>query len=362
MRCGAAVPTPLARLTLEALARVLGPVASYIPGDPDEWRQLRARAAVLLPGPGPAAHTAAQRAAEERLTSQDPALPAVALYFGIGDTGPLALDPSEPALIRLPRTAEEGEPFEQVIRRRVGGKPSDLRELTAYLQGYAALMDELQRAPCADEVMERYRLTPAQLREDERLFARVFPEEPSPERLLRLLDRGLPASRSPIRLMLVRVVDLAPTRRERVLPAAGQRWRRPDGSLLTIIDADGEQLTVGLHSEGTVALQVLDRRALLEWELVMPTDVWSVAFDVDVNPYELVEPLHRHGVICDRLARPSDPRRGQAHLRAGTIEAHVPAPDETSARRVVVDALQGRVALNPDDVRVRRLPSHAIVD
>jgi hypothetical protein len=360
LRLGSAAPQSLGRLTLEALARVLGPVASYLPGDAQEWEQLRRRVLTTVPlGAGPANHTLGQAAAEDALIARG--LPAVNLYFGISDVAAIEQPLRDPAHVRLPVAHEEGIAFEEVLRRRTGGRPERLRELRAYLQGYAALSEQLGRAPSPQELAGQARITVGQVRQDEQLFHAAFPEEQDPQRLLALLSRALPRSPSFARVVAARVVDGSP-RASGVLPAPGQRWTRPDGTAMTIIEADREQLTVGLHQHGTTSLSVIPRDGLAGWTLELPREVWMVRFDVGVVPATLIEPLHQAGIVCDRLARPGDPRPGQPALAVGTIEAHLSAADESEAREKVLNALRGRVAILPEDVHVTRPAPGAIID
>src|SRR5205814_2200981 len=102
---------------------------------------------------------------------------------------------------------------------------------------------------------------------------------------------------------------------------------------------DGEQLSVGLHQHGTTSLNLMSRADLAGWTLELPQELWTVRFDVSVVPATLLEPLSQAGIVCDRLARPGDPRRGRTGLAAGTIEAHLIAADELEARHKVLDAV-----------------------
>jgi hypothetical protein len=357
---GEAAPEPLGRLTLEALARVLGPVASYLPGDPQEWQQLRTHVLAVAPlGPGPANHTAGQAAAETALLARG--LPAVDLYFGISERAAVEHAAGDPAHVRLPMGGEEGVVFDEVLRRRTGGRPGRLRELRTYLQGYAAMLEQLARAPSTQELAGQARMTVGQVRQDEQLFRDAFPEEQDPQRLLALLARALPRSPSYARMMVARVVDSSP-RASGVLPAPGQRWTRPDGAALTIIESDNERLTVGLHQQGTTSLSLMPRNDLAGWTLQLPQQLWTVRFDVGVAPATLIEPLHQAGIVCDRLARPGDPRPDHPGLPMGTIEAHLTAVDEFEARHKVQDALQGKIDVVPEDVQVSRPALGAIIE
>lgn len=365
VRFGHNAPPALGRVTLEALARVIGPIATYLPGSPEEWRQLRSQASAFLPGPGIATHTTQQQLAEERLTKRVPPMPAIALYFGIGDDDPMVQSDDEPALLRLPSDEDDGEAFDAVLLRRVGGSPRRYRDLSAYLQGYSHLMDELGRAPTSDEFASHWRFSLASVHNDEATFRAAFPEERNPERLLRLLDQALPRGGGLAWLLEGRVVDPSPAPPSGVVPAVGQKWRSPDGQVeATVIEVSGSQLTVGLHQHGTTALQILSLSAFSEWELVTPESVWWVGFDVDVIPATLIEPLRQGGITADRLARPGDPRTAgdRMVLPVGTVEGYVVASDETDARLKVVHALAGHAQIKAEDVRVRQLPTQAILD
>jgi hypothetical protein len=359
---GEAASPQLARLALEAVARVIGPVATYLPGSPGEWRELERRVAAHLHPMGSTSVTAGQVDCERRLLEHEPALPAVGLYFGLSENAHISPDEREPALLRLPQSGEEGEPFDVVLRRRVGGEPAAYRDLVAYLQGYSHILDEWGRSPTTHEFADHWRFDPSSVRRDETLFAHAFPEEPSPERLLRMLNRGLPTSSALGWQLAVRVIDAAPREQQAVIPAAGQRWRKPDGSReMTLIETGGDQIVAGLHDgrAATTSLWVGTRAELAGWELVVPESVWRVRFDVDVNPATLIGPLDRAGIVADRLARPGDPRPGQVALAAGTVEAHVVAPEIDTARHRVANALRGHANVSASDVRVERLPSHA---
>jgi hypothetical protein len=356
---GDAAPRQLGEVALEAVARVVGPVATYLPGSTEEWRELRRGIAAYLPPAGVTTLTAEQTRAERRLLEHAPALPAVGLYFGLSPESGLPPAVGEPALVRLPGPDEEGEPFEAVLRRRLGGDPAALRDVVAYLQGYSAILDEWDRAPTLHEFADYWHLSANAVQADEQLFARAFPEEPGPEPMLRMLWKALPRSGAFTWLLGARVIDAAPRADQSAIPAAGQRWRRKDGSAeMTLIEADGDQIVGGLHepASATTSLWVGSRSQLADWELAVPPTIWRVRFDVDVIPATLIEPLRKAGIVPERVARPGDPRPERAALAVGTVEAHVSAADEDAARRKVQKALRGHAHVPLDEIRVTRPP------
>ena len=352
---GTAPPKALGGVALEAVARVLGPVAGYLPGDPQEWERFGQQIATRLPGPGLAAHTVEQERVERRLRDHQPRLPAESLYFGLPNDFRLGPDERDPQLLRLPQGDERGEPFYEVLRRRVRHE-ADFRSLVAYLQGYSYLMDELERGPTAEEFASHWRFSFESVRADEALFARAFPEERTPERLLRLLEHGLPRG-GMAWLLDVHVVDLSSARPHWVTPAPGQRWRAPDGREVSIIEADEHQVTGGLHdaASGTTAVWVGEPRELDGWTLVLPEWAWRVSFDLSSATPNLLEHLACRDVVVDRLARPGDPRPGHRHLPAATVVGHVIATGEQEARDKILQALEGQPGVYPGSLRVEQL-------
>lgn len=344
----------LVGVTLHAVSALLGPGASFRPASATEWDELRLAVRAHLPEAGVTTMTGEQYEAEESFAG----LPPVVLYFGRSiEEG--AMVRTAPGLVHLPSAGEKGEPFDQVLRRRLGGDPDLYSIAVAYLQGFSFILDEWGRAPNSEEFADFWHFDLPSVKRDEAVFKRAFPEESSPERLIRLLEEGLPRTGALRALLESPVVDSAPPTSE-VAPAVGQRWQSPDGEkLLTLIEVEGERLVGGMYDRlsQTSVLWAGSRTAISDWHLDQPESVWRVRFDVDVIPMTLFETLNEAGVIVDRMSRPADPRPAQVGLGVGTIEAHLKAADEEEAKRKVVEALRGRAHIEPDQVRVRPLPS-----
>jgi hypothetical protein len=350
----------MGRVALEAVARVVGPVAAYIPGGEEEWRRLQGLVARHAPSPGLAAHTVEQARAAVRLEQHDPPLPLEALYFGLSEDFTLAPDEGEPKLLRLPRDGEHGESFDRVLLRRLGGDERALRLLMAYLQGYSHVMDELGRAPTTEDFARHWRFSRESLREDEALFRRAFPEEQTAERVLRLLERALPNSGPPARIMAVRVIDLAPAHaaHKPSAPSPGQRWRASDGAdELTLIEVDGERLVGAMRdaASGAVSLWTGSSENLEGWQPALLGGVWRVRFDVHGKAANLIERLTRAGLVIERLARPGEPRAGAAQLPSATIEALLAAVSEEEAHLELERVLPGSVQLDKETLVLSRV-------
>jgi hypothetical protein len=339
--------------TLHAISALLGPEASFRPVDDAEWEELRHAVRAYLPEAGVTTLTGEQHKAEEQLAG----LPAVALYFGRSSEA-VPMEPGGRALIRLPSHDEVGEPFDRVLRRRLGGDPELHSIAVAYLQGFSFVLDQWGRAPNAEELADFWHFDLPSVKRDEAVFARAFPEESGPERLVRLLEEGLPRTGALRALLEAPVVDPSPPTSQ-VAPAAGQRWRAPDGErALTLIETEGDRL-LGRMDDRRSDRSVLwegSRAEIADWQLDRPETVWRVRFDVDVIPMTLLGPLSEAGVVVDRMSRPAGPRPGQLGLGVGMIEAHIEAEDEGEAKRKIVEALVGHTSLDPDQVKVRPLP------
>jgi hypothetical protein len=343
----------LVGVTLHAVSALLGPEASFRPTSEAEWDELRLAVRAHLPEAGVTTMTAEQYEAEEKLAS----LPPVALYFG-HSFEEVPSESTTPALIRLPSTGGKGEPFNQVLLRRLGGDPDLYSIAVAYLQGFSFILDEWGRAPSSEEFADFWHFDLPSVKRDEAVFKRAFPEENGPERLIRLLEEGLPRSGALRALLASPVVDAAPPTSE-VAPAVGQRWRSPDGEkIMTLIEVEGDRLLGGMYDRPseTSALWTGSRADIADWRLDQPGSVWRVRFDVDVIPMNLLVPLGEAGVIVDRMSRPADPGPGRQGLGVGTVEAHVEAADEQEAKRKIVEALGGHARVELDQVRVRPLP------
>lgn len=343
----------LRRQALEAVARVLGPVAAYVPGDRQQWEELRRLVAEKAFNDNPAGHTVQQAEAEQALLDYDPPIGAANLYFGL-ELSALTSPPFTPAKLRLPSKSESGTPFDQVVKMRLGGDESRTSALLAYLQGWSFVRDELGRPPSSTEYADRWKYDQGSVRREEELFATAFPEEESPERLIGLLENGLPRSGQLARLMGVQVVD---SDESTVVPAAapGQRWRRDDGAILTVSKVEGLAVIGHLEEANGEHLLWASGQGKLhkEFTLELPKGLWLVTFDVDVEPSSLLSVFAPKGDIeVHRYRRPSEPRAGQDFLRAGTVQLQVLASDADAARAKVIEALSGRLELAEGEVYV----------
>jgi len=344
----------LRSLTLEATARVLGPVAAYIPGERGQWEELRREVAAQAYDFSPASHTAQQAEAEQMLTNYQPPIAPSSLYFGV-DLAAMTRSEHAPSKVRLPAEGEGGVSFAQVVSDRLGGDEVATRELLAYLQAWSFVQDELGRPPTRSEFADHWRYDLAQVRGEEELFSRAFPEEETPKRLVNLLDEGLPRSGQFMQMTAVPVVDSAEIT-VRKAPAAGQRWRRQDGAILTISSVEGVAVIghldepSGEHSLWASGQDKLKR----EFELVLPGDLWLATFDVDVDPSQLLGLIARHGDLeMHRFRRPGDPRPGRNALPVGTVQLQVLAANKEEAQTKVVAAMAPHMRLDEATVGIR---------
>jgi hypothetical protein len=344
----------LRSLTLEATARVLGPVAAYIPGERTQWEELRQKVAAEAYDFSPASHTAQQAEAEQMLTTYEPPIAASSLYFGV-ELGAITQSKFAPSKVRLPAEGELGVSFAQVVGDRLGGDEIATRELLAYLQAWSFVRDELGRPPTRSEFADHWRYDLAQVRREEELFSRAFPEENTPERLVDLLDEGLPRSGQFMQMISVPVVDSAEiTVRES--PAAGQRWQRQDGAILTISTVEGAAVIGHLvNPAGERSLWASGQDKLKrEFRLAIPGDLWMVTFDVDIEPSQILGLIARHDNLeMHRFRRPGDPRPGRNALAAGTVQLQVLADDEVDARAKAVAAVAPHADVGEAEVDVR---------
>ncbi|HZE04935.1 MAG TPA: hypothetical protein VE127_06915 [Solirubrobacteraceae bacterium] len=344
----------LRTLTLEATARVLGPVAAYIPGEREQWEELRQEVAAKAYDFSPASHTAQQAEAEQMLTDYEPPIAASSLFFGV-ELAAITQSKSAPSKVRLPVEGEGGTPFAQVVGDRLGGDEEATREVLAYLQAWSFVQDELGRPPTRSEFADHWHYDLAQVRREEELFSLAFPEESTPQRLVSLLDEGLPKSGQLVQMIAVPVVDRAEVT-VREAPATGQRWRRQDGAVLTISSVEGSAVIGHLdepHGERSLWASGKDKLKR-EFELVLPGDLWLVTFDVDVEPSQLLGLIARHDDLeMHRFRRPGDPRSGRNVLPFGTVQLQVLAANEKEARAKVVEAMAPRTDLGEVAVGVR---------
>lgn len=348
----------LRHLALEAVARILGPVAAYLPGNRNQWEELRKLVVAGAFDPDPAGHTSEQWEAERSLLDYKPPIAPSNLYFGL-EISAITRTRSSPLKLRLPAKEEDGEPFDRVAARRLGGDQDRTRRLLAYIQGWSFVQDELERSPTSAEYADRWKYDLETVRGDEAVFAQAFPEENSPERIVRLLNDGLPRTGQLARMMGVLVVDSNETT-SMTAPAVGQEWKRADGAILTITTVEGVAVIGRLEEPtGESILWASGQDKLRkEFHLVLPQDVWLVTFDVDVQPSTLLGLIAQHQDLeLERYRRPSDPRPNQDFLRAGTIQLQVMAADAEEARAKVVAALAPRISLSEDEVRVRSFTS-----
>jgi hypothetical protein len=350
----------LRRQALEAAVRVLGPVAAYMPGDRHQWEELRTLVAEKAYNHNPAGQTGQQLEAEGALLAHDPQIGAANLYFGL-ELSALTRPPSAPAKLRLASAGETGTSFDRVVRDRFGGDEDQTRALLAYLQGWSFVRDELGRAPSSIEYADHWRYDQAAVKAEEALFAAAFPEEDLPERLIALLEEGLPRSGQLVQMTGVKVIDSAEPSAAPA-PAPGQHWHRADGALLTVSKVEGLAVIGQLDEAGGERSLWASGRDKLhrEFTLDLPRDLWLVSFDVDLDPAGLLGAFAAHPEIeVHRFSRPADPRPGQDFLRAGTVRLQVLASDAETARAKVTRALSGRCDLASEQLYVRSLSGAA---
>jgi hypothetical protein len=346
----------LARTTLEAVARSLGPRARYLPGSTEPWQSFRDELAKRLPGPGLKSPTRQQQEAARALEEHQPPIPSAELYFGVTSGAITAPMLEQPKSLRLPVTGESSTPFDRVVARRLAGNESRMRDLLAYLQGWAHLYDDLGRAPTSGEFADHWHFDIASVHSDEQLFAAAFPEEESPEAIIRLLNEGLPRSGQLVWMMGIPVVEIDPSPTPRP-PAPGQRWRARDKQL-TITEVNGDQVIAGLHHRETTSLWVGSVAELNKhFTLDLPQDMWHVRFVVDRLPTDFNDPLVRNDIAPTRFARPADPEAGKTSLAAGVVEAQLAASSAAEAKSKVIEAVKGLQVLRPTEIKVKHLRS-----
>jgi hypothetical protein len=347
----------LGHVALEAVARVLGPVAACLPGSAEEWSGFAQHIRVEHPDPDVTALTSQQSSAEQILQDPGSGLSPVSLYFGLQPTETLEGAPANPRKLRLPQQGERGRPFDRIVVQRFAGNEQEAQHLLADLQAWSLLYDRAGRPPTSAEYAEQWRDPLPMVGIHEARFAAAFPEEGDhgPERIVRLLDQGLPTTGEMVPWVGVEVVDEAALENVPAL-AAGQVWIGDDGTL-TLSWVEGNAVIGQLSRlDGSVDLWAADRTKLLkEFRLRPAENVWVAAFDVDVLPTSLGRVLEAAGIAPVRYARPGDPRPDKNALAVGTIEAHVVADDADDVRAQIVNALRGSITLTADEVFVRPL-------
>lgn len=164
-----------------ALARAIGVQIDGGPHDAEDWSELNAAFIAAQPLAGPESLSPEQHRAEDALEASG--LSPTALFFGsegpAGSSGSLDL--------QLALVPDEGEPFDELVRRRAG--PERARETLAFLQEWGTLCDELGRPPTVDDYATRWATTAAEARRRTTAFGEVVPEG-SPDAIWRLLNEG----------------------------------------------------------------------------------------------------------------------------------------------------------------------------
>jgi hypothetical protein len=174
----------LAGVSMEAAARVLGPIALHPPGTQETWLKLRESLAALQHPTGPASTTGEQDAAAKRL--EDSGLTAFSLHFGTRGHG-APLSETMPPRLRIERDGEDGIPFDVMVMRKAGSDHELGREVIAYIQEWGWLVDHLNRNPSFEEYAERWKVDMPTVRARNDRFAQIFPTEETPERIWNLL-------------------------------------------------------------------------------------------------------------------------------------------------------------------------------
>jgi hypothetical protein len=199
----------LGEVALEAVGRVLGPIALHLPAKAEDWDSMRAQLAPTALHPVGVAHPfASQASAEARLENQG--FTPYALLFGAGAT--VGQTGGQPVGLRLPHPAEEGTPFDELVLAKAKGNRELARDVLAYIQEWGEMVDREGADPGLDAYAERWRVDLATAQNRNELFRALFPSEETPRRIWRLLWDESPA-RSVSRLVGTRVMEssLPPT-------------------------------------------------------------------------------------------------------------------------------------------------------
>lgn len=128
---------------------------------------------------------------------------------------------TQPALpIRLAEKGESGQPFIDWLGRRLGGNRLARQRMTAFIQEWDLLRDEVQqrqhREPTVEEYSERWNVSLSSAYRLLAEFRQVFGPQP-PGELCQLLWEGMPrlgVPGSPNQLGSLMAVDVVPARRD----------------------------------------------------------------------------------------------------------------------------------------------------
>jgi len=200
--------TSLAKASMEAVARVVGPVALYLPGPREEWAAFHAEMLTRQHPIGPEAFTGEQLETAKQL--QETGSTPFSLYFGAQDS---RVPKTEgPPGLRLPYSGEAGIPFDELVRDKATDRAVG-RSVLAYLQEWGSLADHLKRSPSLQEYAERWQVNLETARRRNEEFASLFPSEETPERIWNLLWETQEPGDSPVRLIGKPVIEssLPPT-------------------------------------------------------------------------------------------------------------------------------------------------------
>jgi hypothetical protein len=155
---------------------------------PEQWEaeQVMQPQALRPQEPSPEQATAARA-----LESQ--AISGLVQYFG-SDTPVVTATPL--TSLRAPQPGENGEAFDDLVRRRAGD-PSIAREVLAFIQEWGRVVDELQRrgldrTATIEDYVQRWKVSEQDAREHLRLFHQVLPGESDPGAVWQLLWDAVP--------------------------------------------------------------------------------------------------------------------------------------------------------------------------
>jgi hypothetical protein len=171
----------------QAAWAAFGSEASELLSADGEWATLYRRFLKAQPH-AVGAYTAEQRDAEQALEAQH--LSGLARYFGAEEPAATATALST---LRAPLPGEQGEAFDDLVRRRAGD-PVLAREVLAFIEEWGLLVDKLEREPTLDDYAERWSSTEAQAKGRLELFHQILPDEQDPTAIWRLLWDSVSAS------------------------------------------------------------------------------------------------------------------------------------------------------------------------